>query len=108
VRAALAAPTAWSRPISSSRSASRSPSARTCPRVRAGEQLTGGADGINLIALARPPPAQVTAAVDLRDLLTPGGQVPGQAGPVAAGPLHRPSHGGGTQAGQPARCSRRL
>jgi hypothetical protein len=41
-------------------------------RVRAGEQLAGGADGINRVALAGPPLAQVTAAVDLSDLLTLG------------------------------------
>jgi len=32
------------------------------------------------------------AAVDLRDLLTRGGQIAGQACPVAAGPLNGPGH----------------
>jgi hypothetical protein len=59
-------------------------------RVRAGEQLPGGTQCVDGIALARPPPAHVTAAIDLCHLLALAGQMPGQAQPVMPGALHRP------------------
>jgi hypothetical protein len=58
--------------------------------VRAGEQLAGGADGVDRVALARPALAHVPGAVDLGDLLPFARQVPGQAQPVVAGSFHRP------------------
>jgi len=47
-------------------------------RVRPGEELTGGADGVDRIALARPALAGVMAGVNLADLLTLADQVTGQ------------------------------
>jgi hypothetical protein len=59
-------------------------------RVRAGEQLTGRADGVDRIAVACTALAGVAAGIDLADLLARTGQVAGQAQPVMPGPFHRP------------------
>jgi hypothetical protein len=53
--------------------------------VRAGEQFTGRADGVDRAALASPALAQVAAAAGLGGLLVLAGQIPGQAQPVMPG-----------------------
>ena len=79
--------------------------------MRAGQQFAGRADGIDRIAFARAALAQVTAGVDLADLLARAGQVAGQAQPVMPGSFHRPhspalSHGR-SGPGQQLRVTRR-
>ena len=90
VRAVLADWMALSRSIISSRRASRSPSARICAGAgRASSSRAARTASIGSLLPARRLP-DVTAAVDLGDLLTLPGQVAGQAQPVVPGAFHRP------------------
>jgi len=73
-------------------------------RVRAGQQFAGRADGIDRIAFARAALAQVTAGIDLADLLARAGQVAGQAQPVMPGSFHRP-HSPASPTADPAQVS---
>src|SRR6476646_2635895 len=53
----------------------------------AGLGSTGSADRVQRVGLALPPPVLAVRAVHLYDADTSSGNVPGQAGTVAAGPL---------------------
>jgi hypothetical protein len=57
-----------------------------------GEQLAGGADRVDGIALAVAPLARVLAGIDLLDMLAGRGQVPGQPQAVMPGTLDGPRH----------------
>jgi hypothetical protein len=59
--------------------------------VRAGEQLAGGADGVDRVALALAALADVLAASDFLDVPARASQVPGQAQPVMPGAFDRPA-----------------
>jgi hypothetical protein len=60
-------------------------------RVRAGEQLTGGTNGVDRVALALAALADVLAGIDFLDVLARTSQVPGQAQPVMPGTFDRPA-----------------
>ena len=60
-------------------------------RVRAGEQLAGGTNGVDRVALAPAALADVLAASDLLDVLARASKVPGQAQPVMPRTFDRPA-----------------
>ena len=88
--ASAAASTAARRAVSRICSAARSGAGLGLRQPGAGQGVAGGAFGVDRVGLRPGPAGRADRAVQLDDQLAGIGQVPGQAGAVAAGALHRP------------------